>query len=257
MTLVSAHAARSYLPIRKTNVFYEMAGRGDPLLLLHGGFGTNEDFAKQTPELARHFKVVAFERPGHGHTADTDEPFSFNIMADYTIDFIQELKLGPANLLGWSDGAVIAFLVTISRPDLVKRMISVGGLFNTSSLAEKDRDWLRAATAESFRKVKPSLVERYERNSPDGPGHFPAIFKKTISMWLSEPDISKDDLGKISAPTLVMAGDRDATTHEHTLELFRSLKTAQLCIIPGTTHFLLSEKPEVANRMILEFLVSR
>ncbi len=245
----------SYLEIMKAKVFYEISGTGEPLLLLHGGFGTNEDFTNQTPEFAKHFRVIAFERPGHGHSTDTDEQFSFDNMSADTIEFIEKLNLGSANIVGWSDGAVVALLVAISRPDLVKRIVSVGGLFNTNSLAPQDAAWLRGATPESFRKVEPSLVARYERVSPDGPDHFPTVFKKTIRMWLNEPNIPKEDLAKITAPTLIMAGDRDATTHEHTLELFRSIKNAELCIVPGATHFLLSEKPEIANRVILEFLL--
>jgi len=245
----------SYLEIMKAKVFYEISGTGEPLLLLHGGFGTNEDFTNQTPEFAKHFRVIAFERPGHGHSADTDEQLSFDKMSADTVEFMEKLTLGPANIVGWSDGAVVALLVAISRPDLVKRIVSVGGLFNTNSLAPQDAAWLREATPESFRKVEPSLVARYERVSPDGPDHFPTVFKKTIRMWLNEPNIPKEDLAKIAAPTLIMAGDRDATTHEHTLELFRSIKNAELCIVPGATHFLLSEKPEIANRVILEFLL--
>jgi pimeloyl-ACP methyl ester carboxylesterase len=76
-------------------------------------------------------------------------------------------------------------------------------------------------------------------------------------LWLNEPNIAKEELAKISAPTMVMAGDRDAIPIEHTLELFRSIKGAQLSIIPGSTHFLLSEKPEMANRAILDFLIAK
>ena len=254
MNSLSLQTSESYMHVGKAKIFYEIKGAGEPVLLLHGGFGTNEDFAKQISELARHFKVVAFERPGHGHSPDIHEKFSFDTMAAETIELIEKLNLGPVNLVGWSDGAVVAFLVAISRPDLVRRIVSVGGLFNTNSLAPKDIAWLRGATPESFRKAEPSVVASYERVSPDGPEHFPVVFRKTVRMWLNEPNISKEDLGKISAPTLILAGDRDATTHEHTLELFRSIKNAELCIIPGTTHFLLSEKPEMANKVILDFL---
>ncbi|MBO0888156.1 alpha/beta hydrolase [Candidatus Bathyarchaeota archaeon] len=248
---------RSYLEVGKARVFYEMSGSGESLLLLHGGLGTNEDFASQMPEFVKHFRVVAFERPGHGHSADTDQVFSFDKMAADTIELIEKLNLGPVNIVGWSDGAVVAFLVAIARPDLVKRIVSIGGLFNTTSLAPQDVAWLRRATPESFRKAEPSIVARYERVSPDGPDHFPIVFRKTVRMWLNEPNISKEDLARIAAPTLIMAGDRDATTHEHTLELFRSIKNAEFCIVPGTTHFLLSEKPEFAKRVILDFLLKK
>lgn len=221
---------------------------------MHGGFGTNEDFAHQMPEFAKHFQVIAFERPGHGHSPDVYDQFSFDGMAADTIEIIEKLSLVPANLVGWSDGAVVAFLVAISRPDLVKRIVSVGGLFHTTSLRPQDVAWLRRATPESFRKAEPSVVARYDRVSPEGPGHFSSVFKKTLRMWLTEPDIPKEDLAKITAPTLIMAGDRDATTQEHTLELFRSIKKSELCIVPGATHFLLSEKPGFVNRVILDFL---
>jgi pimeloyl-ACP methyl ester carboxylesterase len=223
---------------------------------LHGGFGTVEDFASQTPELAKHFKVVGFERPGHGHTADTAGPFSFDTMATGTVDVIEALKLGATNFVGWSDGAIIALLVAISRPDLVKRFVCVSGLLNTNAQSGEDLNWIRSLTPESFRKSMATLVRRYDEISPDGPAHFPVVLEKTKRLWLNEPNIAKEELAKISAPTMVMAGDREAIPLEHTLELFRSIKGAQLCIIPGTTHFLLSQKPDMVNSATLEFLTA-
>jgi len=244
----------AYLRVRNSRVYYETSGGGEPLLLLHGGFGTVEDFVSQTPALAKHFQVVAFERHRHGHTADTAEPFSFDTMSGYTVDFIEALKLGAMNLVGWSDGAIITLLVAISRPDLVKRLVCVSGLFNANAQSPEDLNWIRSLTLESFRKNMTALVRRYDEISPDGPAHFPVVFEKTKKLWLNEPNITKEDLAKISAPTMVMAGDRDAIPIEHTMELFRSIKGAQLCIIPDTTHFLLSEKPDMVNSAILEFL---
>ena len=228
---------------------------GELLLLLHGGLGTVQDFASQTPELAKHFKVVAFERPGHGHTADTNEPFSFSVMAEYTVGFIEALGLGPTNLVGWSDGATISLLVAISRPDLVKRLICVSGLFDTNAQPPRDREWIASATPESFKKNQAAIVKRYEEITPDGPAHFPVVFKKTMKMWLNEPNIEKEELSRITAPTLVMTADRDGVSAEHTLELFRTIKNSQLCVIPGATHFLLSEKPKATTGAILEFLL--
>ena len=254
-TVDSKKAVNAYFPVRGSQVFYEMSGNGEPLLLLHGGFGTTQDFASQTPELAKRFKVVAFERPGNGHTADTNERYSFPDLAEYTADFIEALGLGPTNLVGWSDGAIISLLVATSRPGLVKRLVSVSGLFDTNAQSPRDREWIASATPESFRKSQAALVKRYDDVTPDGPGHFPVVFKKTMRMWLAEPNIKKEELSRITAPTLVMAADRDGVPAEHTLELFRSIKNSQLCIIPGATHFLLSEKPRATTRAILDFLL--
>jgi pimeloyl-ACP methyl ester carboxylesterase len=249
-------ASQAYLPIRGSQIYYETSGDGEPLLLLHGGFGTVEDFASQTPELAKHFKVVAFERPGHGRTADNGEPFTYATMSEYTVDFMDSLGLKAANLVGWSDGAVVALLVAISRPDLVKRLVSVSGCFNTGYFSASTLEWLRSATPESFRRDAPRFARRYAELTPDGPAHFPVVFEKTRKMWLDEPDIPKEKLAMIGAPALVMAGDRDEIPPEHTVELFRSIKGAQLCIVPGTTHFLLSQKPVATNDAILGFLLA-
>ncbi len=246
-----------HLQIRNSRVYYETSGAGEPLLLLHGGFGTVEDFASQIPELSKHFKVIAFERPGHGHTADNAGPFSFDTMAAGTVDLIEALKLGATNLVGWSDGAIIALLVAISRPDLVKRLVSISGLFDTNAQSPEDLNWIRSLTPESFRKAASPLVKRYDEASPDGPAHFPVVVEKTKRLWLNEPNITKEDLRKISSSTLVLTGDREAIPMEHTLELFRSIKGAQLCIIPGTTHFLMSEKPDMVNNAILKFLTAQ
>ena len=251
------HPTKAYLPIKGTQIYYETSGDGEPVLLLHGGFGTAEDFASQTPELARHFKVIAFERPGHGHTADHGEPFHYGTMAEYTVDFMESLGLKTANLVGWSDGTVVALLVAISRPDMVKRLVCISGNFDVSGLKSNVLDWIRTATPESFKKDAQTFVERYEKASPDGPSHYQVVFEKTMKMWLAEPKIQKEELARIIAPTLVMAADRDMITPEHLLELFRSIKDAQLCIIPGSTHELLAEKPEATNRAILEFLLAR
>ncbi len=87
------------------------------------------------PELAKHFSVVAFERPGHGHTADTGEPFSYQAMAELTIDFVRTLGLESANVVGWSDGAIVSLLAAITRPDMVNRVVSIGGNITPSGLS--------------------------------------------------------------------------------------------------------------------------
>ena len=244
----------SHVTVKGSQVYYETVGEGGPLLLLHGGFGTTHDFDGQIPALSRHFKVVAFERPGHGHTADTEGPFTYQSMADSTAEFIETLDLGPSNVVGWSDGAIVALLLSISRPELVKRLVSIGGCFNADSLEPESFEWIKSATPESFRRGQPLLVKRYETASPDGPAHFAEVFSKTKKLWLTEPSILPVQLAKISAPTLVMAGDHDAITMDHTMELYKSINGAKLSIVPGTTHMLLSEKPQLVTSILLDFL---
>jgi pimeloyl-ACP methyl ester carboxylesterase len=245
----------AYLSIKGTQVYYEASGKGDPLLLLHGGFGSTEDFRSQMPELAKHFRVYAFDRPGHGRSPDTNEQFSYSTMTEYTINFIEKLGLGSVNIAGWSDGGIISLLLAISRPDLLKRVVCISANYNTINFLYPGAvDSLKKATPESFRESF-VIAKRYDALSPDGPSHFATVFEKTRRMWLNEPNIPVKDLSKIKTPFLVMAGDKDMITHEHTLEIYRAINGAQLCIIPGASHFLLSEKPQSTTGAILDFLL--
>ncbi len=232
-------------------VYYVTEGQGEPLILLHGGLGTIEDFAAQIPALAQRFRVIAFERSEHGHTADTKEAFTFDSMVKQTASFIEGLGLNYVNVVGWSDGAIIALLLAISRPDLVKKMISIGGLAETMAQSAETRQWIESMSPGKFPK---KFVSRYGEVSPDGPDHFPIVLEKTRKLWLTEPHIKNEDLAKIRAPTMIMAADKEDLPIEHTVEMSRAIKGAQLCIIPGATHFLMSEKPEMANSVILAFL---
>lgn len=221
------------------------------MLLLHGGLGGVDDFASQIPAFAQHFRVIAFERTGHGHTADNDEAFTFESMVNQTVLFIETLGLKAVNVVGWSDGAIVALLLAISRPDLVKRMISVGGLAETMAQSAETRGWIESMSPETFPK---GFVRKQAEISPDGPAHFPVLLEKTKRLWLTEPHLKDEDLAKIRAPTLILAADREDLPIEHTAEMFRAIRGAQLCIIPGATHFLMSEKPELTNSVMLAFL---
>ncbi|MDG6990982.1 MAG: alpha/beta hydrolase [Nitrososphaerota archaeon] len=240
-----------YLNVSDARVYYVTEGQGEPLLLLHGGLGSVEDFASQIPALAQHFRVIAFERTGHGHTADTSEAFTFESMVEQTASFIEALGLKAVNVVGWSDGAIVALLLAISRPDLVRRMISVGGLAETMAQSAETRGWIESMNAEKFPQ---EFVSKYGEISPDGPAHFSVVLEKTKKLWLTEPHIKDEDLSKIKAPTLVLAADKEDLPIEHTIEMFRAIKGAQLCIVPGATHFLMSEKPELTNSVMLAFL---
>ena len=240
-----------YLNVDGVRVYYVEEGQGEPLILLHGGLGSAEDFAHQIPTLARHFRVIAFERSGHGHTADTNDAFTFESMVDQTASFIEAIGLKDVNIIGWSDGAIVALLLAISRPDLVKKMVSIGGLAETMAQSAETRQWIQSMSPEKFPK---EFVSRYGEASPDGPAHFPVVLEKTKRLWLTEPHIKNADLARIRASTLIMAADKEDLPIEHTVEMFQAIKGAQLCIIPGATHFLMSEKPELANSAMLAFL---
>jgi pimeloyl-ACP methyl ester carboxylesterase len=242
-----------YVIVNGVNTYYESCGEGEPLLLLHGGTDTIECFREQTPALAERFRVILPERRGHGRTADIEGPITYELMAQDTMAFMEALGIGAAHLVGWSDGAIVGMLVAMSRPDVVKRLVSIGGNFDVGGLTEEFVAYVRQATAETY---YPPAVEMYKQTSPDGPEHWPVVFEKIMRMWLTEPQIGPQEFATIKAPTLVMSGDRDIVKLEHTVDLFRTIPGAQLCVVPGTSHFLLVEKPDLVNRLITDFLTA-
>lgn len=236
-----------YAVLGKVRTWYEVHGSGRPLVALHGGFSDARNFAANVDDLAERFTVYLPERRGHGHSPDLPGPITYELMAQDTIAFLETVVGGPARLVGHSDGANVALIVGLRRPDLVERMVLISANFRADGLIPGliDAEQVAALVADS-----------YERISPDGIGHLPELTAKLARMWAEEPQLSTADLAAISPRTLVMAGDDDAIRMTHTVELFESLPNAELAIVPGTSHLLIMEKPALCNRIMLEFLTT-
>jgi pimeloyl-ACP methyl ester carboxylesterase len=238
-----------YVELGDVRAWYDDLGEGDPLVLMHGAHVDARFFDQNIGPLAEHFHVFTPERRGHGHTADTDAPYSYDLMADETIGFLQAVVRGPAHLVGHSDGAVVAMLVALRRPDLVRLLVLIGGGFNVSGMiaGPGDEDF-------DIEELVRFLGGPYGEVSPDGEDHFRVVAQKTIDMAADEPSLSQADLAGISSPTLVMHGDDDLMSLEHVAAMYEGIPNAELAIVPGTSHFLLQEKPALCNAILLDFL---
>jgi pimeloyl-ACP methyl ester carboxylesterase len=241
-----------YVEIGGVDTWYDEAGRGEPLVLLHGGMCTNETWGGQTPAFAERFRTLAPERRGHGHTADVEGPLTYAGMATDTIGFLDEVVGGPAHLVGWSDGGIIGLLVAIERPDLVRKLVVIGTNYDTAGIVPEAEEMFAQMTPDGPGMAR--LRGLYEMHSPDGPEHWPVVFAKFLEMAAREPHIAVADLARISAPTLVLIGDDDMVSLEHTAALYRAIPSGELAVVPGTSHTVLMEKPELTNRMVLDFL---
>jgi pimeloyl-ACP methyl ester carboxylesterase len=241
-----------YVEIGGVDTWYEEAGQGEPLVLLHGGMCTNETWGAQIPAFSERFRTLAPERRGHGHTADVEGPLTYGNMATDTIGFLDAVVGGPAHLVGWSDGGIIGLLVAIERPDLVRKLVLIGTNYDTAGVAPEAEAMLAQMTPDGPGMA--GLRGLYETHSPDGPEHWPVVFAKFIEMAQCEPHIAVDDLARISAPTLVLIGDDDMVSLEHTASLYRAVPKGELAVVPGTSHTVLMEKPELMNRIVLDFL---
>ena len=220
------------------------------VVLLHGGLSSSHSMLSGIGRsLAKDFGIGAFDRRGHGRTADTAEDVSYEAMADETIAYL-ELLGRRAHLVGHSDGGNVALLVAARRPDLLKRVVVVGANFHHAGLMDFP---LLEPDAPGYEE----WVEKFAASSPDGREHAREVLVKTNALFRSGPTMSADDLSDIAVPVLVLVGDDDVATLEHTVTLYESLANAQLAVVPGASHAVLKERPKESARIIRRFLRQR
>lgn len=243
-----------YVDIAGIKTWYDTAGQdGEPLVLLHGGICTNDTWAAQMPAFAERFRVLAPERRGHGHTPDVEGPLNYADMAADTIGFLEKVVREPAHLVGWSDGGIIGLLVAIARPDLVRKLVAISANLNPGAVVSEAHDALASDPNDPSMDMFRSL---HAASSPDGPEHWPVLFGKFGQMVATQPDIKPAELARIQAPTLVVSGDDDMVTLEHTVEIYRAILGSELAVLPGTSHAMMFEKPDLLNGIVLDFLGS-
>lgn len=228
----------------------EEAGAGEEtIVLLHGGLGNGDELLDSIgPPLAEHYRLTAPDRRGHGRTADTEAAFHYDDMVTETIAVLEQLVGGPAHLVGWSDGGIVALLLSRRRPDLVDRQVLIGVNFHFEGM--------RAIEMAPDDPFGAAMYNAYVQRTPDGADHFPVVMEKTMTLFATEPMLTTDDLRNITAPSLVLVGDDDCIELAHTVALYESLPAGQLAVVPRTSHALPMEAPEEAARIIREFLVA-
>jgi pimeloyl-ACP methyl ester carboxylesterase len=236
-----------YVDLEGVRTWYDERGSGDPLLLLHGGLTDARFFHFNVDALAERFHVFATDFRGHGHTADVEGPITFDLMANDTIAFLEAVIGRAAHLVGHSNGAFVALLVALRRPELVRELVLVSGGFHRDGL-------VHSGDAFDVDEVVAALGPSYGEVSPDGAGHFRVVAEKMAELERKEPALEASELRKVKARTLVMFGDDDLMTMEHVNATYEGIPSSELAIVPGTSHFLLQEKPALCNLIIVEFL---
>ncbi len=235
-----------YVNLRGHQLYnYEWDNDGEALLLLHGGLSKTSSWDYlMVPALEDEFHLFAYDRTGHGFTGDQAGSLHFEFQAQEAIAYLEDVVKEPAHLIGYSDGGIIALMVAIARPELVKSIVAIGANFHYS------------APLSDFTEAFVSEEDQAEYNliSPDAPHTLLEKTKRMNQIWKTEPDISLSEIASIQCPVLVMAGDDDVIKHEHTIALYENLPLGQLAILPGTSHGLVKEKPDLMLAIITQFL---
>jgi len=231
--------------VRGHEIFtFHWSRRGEALVILHGGLSHSEKVKKYLlPAIKRNFKVFAYDRTGHGRTANQKGSIAFNFQTKELIAFLEDVVKEPAHLIGVSDGAIIALMAAISRPELVRSVVSIGGNTTASQVRIK------------FGKpdVSPEAQAEHDRLSPDAPSELIKKVTTAFKVWKSEPKIPPAKLAKIKCPVLVLAGDDDVISAKESEKIYQSITNARLAIVPGASHAVIKEKTDLVHALLKDF----
>jgi len=256
--------AGQYADVNGLRMYYEVHGKGQPLVLLHGAFSAiGSSFGKMLPGLAKGRQVIGLEMQAHGHTADIDRPLSIQQMADDTAAFIEQRGKGPADVLGYSMGGAVALQVAIRHPEVVRKLVVM-------SVASK-ASGIHPGIMDGLGQMQPEMMhgslwhEEYMRIAPH-PEDFNQLFAKKTEMDRGLQDVPDEAIRSLPMPVFLIIGDSDIARPEHAVELFRllgggvfgdmaGLPKSRLAVMPGTSHVGASqERAGWVATMVNDFL---
>jgi pimeloyl-ACP methyl ester carboxylesterase len=254
-----------YAPVNGLQMYYEIHGAGEPLVLLHGAFGAIDLWGPILTTLAEHHQVIAVEVQGHGHTADIiDRPLGYEQLADDVAALLDHLAIAQADIVGYSMGGTTGLQLAIRHPDLVRKLVAVSPNYRSDGYYPELLAGLQQLTPEIFAGTPEEAA--YLRHAPH-PEDFPVLVQKQ-KVLPQEFAFPEEDVTAIAAPTLVVLGDADVIRPEHAVALFRllgggvpgglvSLPSSQLAILPGITHgTIVLERTDELLAMIEAFLAA-
>lgn len=227
--------AGHYAPINGINLYYETYGSGKPLILLHGNGGSIQSFSNQIPFFQQHYQVIAIDSRLQGKSGGSPDSISYNLMASDFCALMDYLHLDSVYVLGWSDGGIDGLIMAMNCPKKVKKLAISGANVVPDSTALPYKDILS--------------MQNFVEHSTFATKTDIALNK----MMLEQPNILYSDLKQIHCPVLVMAGDHDIIKPEHTLKIFQSIPSAELCIFPDSQHGVCQQHADLFNQTVETF----
>ncbi len=252
----------NYVSVNGMKMYYEVSGKGDPLIVLHGAYMNIISMGEIIPKLARTHKVYALEFQGHGRTTDIDRPITYPNLADDVAAFMGAVGLKKANIFGYSVGAEVGLQLAIRHPEKVNRLIAASVAYDLEGWQPEYKAAILQMTVEMI--VNMPFAEDYRKLAPN-PDGFPALVEKMIALE-KIPMTWKSDVKALKIPVLIIAGDADVATLEHTIALFRllgggvmgdmgnPLSASRLAIMPATSHTAVIIQTDLLIAFIEPFL---
>jgi pimeloyl-ACP methyl ester carboxylesterase len=228
--LVNAQPEGRYADVNGIKMYYEIHGTGAPLVLLHGGGSTiRTSFGRILPTLAKTHQVIAIELQAHGHTGDRNAPETFEQDAADVIELLRQLGVTKTDILGFSNGGMTTLQIAIKYPGILRKAVIASAIYKRSGVPPGFWDGFATAKLTDM----PQLYRDEYMSINHNQAGLQNMFNKDVQRMATFKDWPDDAIRSIQTPALVVAGDHDVATPEHTVELYRLLPHARLTILPA------------------------
>jgi pimeloyl-ACP methyl ester carboxylesterase len=250
------------LELRDLEVYYELQGPADrpdapaQLVLLNGALDTIEsDWREHLPAFAERYRVLAYDHRGHGRTSRSPDGFnSYATLATDLTALLDALGIAQAHFCGFSDGGITLLAFALRHPERVRSLILAGTQYTND---ERTLALLDKMTPERIQARLPDWAAQLEQlhDAQHAPGYWRDLLDQMRPMWAIEPHYTLDQIARIAAPTLLIAGERDQFGHiDQQVAMRRALPNSELCILPAAGHAVMNDQPELFRMAALDFL---
>jgi pimeloyl-ACP methyl ester carboxylesterase len=260
-TMTEAQSTGRPVNVNGMQMYYEVSGSGEPLIILHGAYMNIPAMGAIVPLLARTHRIYALELQGHGRTTDIDRPITYPNLADDVAGFMDAVGLRKADVFGYSMGAATGLQLAIRHPAMVNRLVVSSVAYDASGLQPEFKSMLPQLTVDML----PAALEQDYRKLAANPNGFRELARKLIALE-HEPMAWEADLKAMKTPVLIISGDADVATLEHSVAMFRllgggvmgdmgkPLPASRLAILPASSHTAVIGQAELLHALIEPFL---
>lgn len=235
-----------YVEINGAKIYYEEYGKGESLLLIHGNGGSIIDMGNQIDYFKSKYRVIIADNRGHGKSELKTDSLTYTQITKDWNELVNYLKLDSIDIIGWSDGGIVGLKMGISGKSKIKKIVAMGANLRPDSTAVNY--WAVKDVLKSKKMINSKIEEQDTTANWN-------LQKQLYGLLGDQPNIPIEDLSKIKAKVLIMAGDEDIIRNKHSLEMYENISKAQLCIMPGETHFTPASNPKLFNEIVNKFLL--
>ena len=240
-------AESGYAPVNGIRVWYAAFGRGEPVLLLHGGLANSNYWGNQVPALAKSYRVIVVDSRGHGRSTHDERPYGYDLMASDVLGLMDFLKLPKAAVVGWSDGAILGLDIAIHHPERLSKLFAFAANSDPSGVAN-------IAQSTVFNAYIARAEKEYQVLSPT-PDQYKSFVDQISKMWETEPHFTAAQLRVITVPTWIVDADHDeAIKRENTEFMANEIPDAGLLLQPQVSHFSFLQDPRQFTDDVLHFM---